>query len=97
MNYDKLQQDSYRRNMLAGFEPVSDKRDPDYNTTKDEETDDLTELEIDDLLHTDRIHEVPAEIDDISQIVANHRYDVLDVGECVLAYYRAKAKEVAEG
>ena len=98
MTYDDIRQDSYRRNMLGGFKAVSDKRDPSYDTTDDEATDDLTELEIDDLLCRDRIHEiVNANIDDVSQIVANHRYDMLDLGENIMAYFMAKAREVAEG
>jgi len=98
MNYDDTRQDAYLRNMLDNFKLPVDKRDPNFDTTEDETKTEMVDLdlEIEDLLHTDRIHEVPAEIDDISQIVANHRYDVMDVGESILAYYRAKAKEVAE-
>jgi hypothetical protein len=97
MSYDDKRQDAYLRNLLGNFNLPVDKRDPSYNTTKDEAKDDLVELEVDDMLCRDRIHEiVNANIDDISQIVANHRYDVIGVGASVLAYYRDKAKEVAE-
>ena len=97
MNYDDKRQDTYLRNLLGNFNLPVDKRDPSYNTTKDEAKAELIELEVEDMLCRDRIHEVPAEIDDISQIVANHRYDMIDLGENILAYFREKAKEVAEG
>ena len=75
------------------IQPYISPRDPDYDTTQD----DMLELEVDDMLCRDRIHEVVnANIDDVSQIVANHRYDMLDLGENIMAYFREKAKESIE-
>jgi hypothetical protein len=94
---DRIRQDCYLRNLLGNFNLPVDKRDPSYNTTKDEAKDARIELEVEDMLCRDRIHEVVnANIDDVSQIVANHRYDMLDLGENILAYFREKAKESIE-
>jgi hypothetical protein len=94
---DRIRQDCYLRNLLGNFNLPVDKRDPSYNTTKDEAKAELIEIEVEDMLCRDRINEVVnANIDDVSQIVANHRYDMLDLGENIMAYFMAKAREVAE-